>query len=86
MFFLGHLKIFVKALGMTNTDMEKVFVRIGVGYGGAVKVRATIDEVDFMIEKEEAQRILEWVIRDGRLMKAQTKRMIYPRLKLIEQQ
>ncbi len=68
-----------------TSNMEKTSVHIGTGYGGGVKVRATIDGEDFVIEKAEAERILAWVIRDGKTMKTQTKRMIYPRLKLIEQ-
>ncbi len=64
--------------------MDNVSVRMGIGYGGALKVEATMGDEVFVIEKAEAERILEWVIRDGRLMKSQTKRMIYPRLKLIE--
>ncbi len=63
---------------------NEISVHIGIGYGGAVKVTATIDGEEFLIEKAEAERILEWVIKDGKTMKTQTKRMIYPRLKLTQ--
>ncbi len=60
----------------TNDHGNNIAVHIGIGYGGAIKVRATVDGVDFLIEKAEAERILEWVIKDGKTLKTQTKRMI----------
>ncbi len=55
-------------------------VHIGTGYGGGVKIYATIDGETYFIDKAEAERILEWVIRDGKTLKTKTKRMVYSRL------
>ncbi len=60
-------------------------VHIGIGYGGAVKITATVDGEACLIEKEEAERILDWVIRDGKTLKTKTKRMIYPRLEFTQE-
>jgi hypothetical protein len=61
---------------------EPVAVSIGHGYGGAIKIEATVDGIRYIIEREYIIALLEEMILEKGYTAYKKKHQVIPRLEI----